>query len=90
MKYLKNPITYLMLLMLLTIWLMIQYAKVDEENKTLRTDLVKVTNEKDSIYSEWFNESTISGRYELTFDYLKEIDKETYDKCEQYLEHETE
>jgi hypothetical protein len=79
-----------MLLMLLTIWLMIQYAKVDEENKTLRTDLVKVTNEKDSIYSEWFNESTISGRYELTFDYLKEIDKETYDKCEQYLEHETE
>jgi hypothetical protein len=69
---------------------MIQYAKVDEENKTLRTDLVKVTNEKDSIYSEWFNESTISGRYELTFDYLKEIDKETYDKCEQYLEHETE
>ncbi len=79
-----------MLLMLLTIWLMIQYAKVDEENKTLRTDLVKVTNEKDSIYSEWFTESTISGRYELTFDYLKEIDKETYDKCEQYLEHETE
>ena len=79
-----------MLLMLLTIWLMIQYAKVDEENKTLRTDLVKVTNEKDGIYSEWFNESTISGRYELTFDYLKEIDKETYDKCEQYLEHETE
>jgi hypothetical protein len=69
---------------------MIQYAKVDEENKTLRTDLVKATNEKDSIYSEWFNESTISGRYELTFDYLKEIDKETYDKCEQYLEHETE
>ena len=90
MKYLKNPITYLMLLMLFTIWLMIQYTKVDEENKTLRTDLVKVTNEKDSIYSEWFNESTISGRYELTFDYLKEIDKETYDKCEQYLEHETE
>jgi len=79
-----------MLLMLFTIWLMIQYTKVDEENKTLRTDLVKVTNEKDSIYSEWFNESTISGRYELTFDYLKEIDKETYDKCEQYLEHETE
>jgi len=69
---------------------MIQYDKVDEENKALRTDLVKVTNEKDSIYSEWFNESTISGRYELTFDYLKEIDKETYDKCEQYLEHETE
>ena len=79
-----------MLLMLFTIWLMIQYTKVDEENKTLRTDLVKVTNEKDSIYSEWFNESTISGRYELTFDYLKEIDKETYEKCEQYLEHETE
>ena len=82
--------TYLMLLMLFVIWLTLQYTKVDNENKILKMDLAKVTNEKDSIYSEWFNESTISGRYELTFDYLKVIDKESYDKCERYLEHETE
>ena len=49
-----------------------------------------MTEQKDSLYSELFNESVISGRYELTFDYLKEIDKESYDKCERYLEHETE
>ena len=90
MKYLKNPMTYVVGLTLITIWLTFQYSKVNEENKVIKRDLEKMTEQKDSIYSELFNESVISGRYELTFDYLKEIDKESYDKCERYLEHETE
>jgi hypothetical protein len=90
MKYLKNPMTYVVGLTLFIIWLTLQYSRVNEENKVIKKDLEKMTEQKDSIYSEWFNESVISGRYELTFDYLKEIDKESYDKCERYLEHETE
>lgn len=90
MKYLKNPMTYVVGLTLITIWLTFQYSKVNEENKVIKRDLEKMTEQKDSIYSELFIESVISGRYELTFDYLKEIDKESYDKCERYLEHETE
>lgn len=82
--------TYVVGLTLITIWLTFQYSKVNEENKVIKRDLEKMTEQKDSIYSELFNESVISGRYELTFDYLKEIDKESYDKCERYLEHETE
>lgn len=90
MKYLKTPITYVVGLTLFSLWLTFQYFKIEGENKVIRLDLEKMTEERDSIYSELFNESVISGRYELTFDYLKEIDKESYDKCERYLEHETE
>jgi hypothetical protein len=90
MKYLKNPMTYVVGLTLIVIWLTFQYSKVNEENKVIKRDLERMTEQKDSIYSELFNESVISGRYELTFDHLKEIDKESYDKCERYLEHETE
>jgi hypothetical protein len=51
MKYLKKPMTYLMLLMLFVIWLTLQYSRVNEENKVIKMDLEKMRLENQEVQS---------------------------------------
>ncbi|MEY4331934.1 MAG: hypothetical protein RLZZ196_672 [Bacteroidota bacterium] len=44
----------------------------------------------DSLQTELFNEKTINGRYELTFDHLKEVNPKLGKEMEEWMSHETE
>ena len=47
-------------------------------------------NQIDSLSDELFYVKTINGRYELTFDYLKEVDPKLGKKMEIWMSHNTE
>ncbi len=44
----------------------------------------------DSLQSELFIQKSYLGRYELTLEYLKEVNPKAAEEFNQYLEHETE
>ena len=44
----------------------------------------------DSLRDELFIQKSYLGRYELTLEYLREVDPEAAKKFSEYLEHETE
>jgi len=44
----------------------------------------------DSLQSELFNEKVMNGRYELTFEHLKEVNPKLGKEMEDWMSHETE
>lgn len=44
----------------------------------------------DSLNTELFNKSTEVGRYEITLEYLKEVNPKAYEQFEKYLQTQTE
>ena len=70
-----------------------QKAEINSQKKELVTKqfiIDSVTHFKDSISDESFNNSITIGRYEITLDYLREVDPKAADKFEYFLYHETE
>jgi hypothetical protein len=47
-------------------------------------------NRCDSLYDELFIEKVMAGRYELTFDHLKEVNPKLGKEMEDWMSHETE
>lgn len=47
-------------------------------------------NLADSLHDELFNEKVMNGRYELTFDHLKEVNPKLGKEMEEWMSHETE
>lgn len=47
-------------------------------------------NRCDSLYDELFNSHVENGRYELTFDHLKEVNPVLGKQMEEWMNHETE
>ena len=79
--------------------------KEREINTQLQTQIVKMANtidllsnkgisrlinERDSLKSELFISSTIIGRYELSLEYLKEVNPKAAKEFEEFLDHQTE
>jgi len=56
----------------------------------LRTKVEVVKAEADSIRSEDFIKYTIIGRYEITMEYLKEINPKVAKQTEEWMSHNTE
>ena len=44
----------------------------------------------DSLQNELFNEKVMNGRYELTFEHLKEVNPKLGKEMEEWMNHETE
>lgn len=59
-------------------------------NTQLQTQTVKMQNQIDSLHDEAFNASTINGRYELSLDYLKEVNPKAAKQFEDYMNTQTE
>lgn len=63
---------------------------VNVSSTSVEKELISKQATIDSLHDENFNLSTEIGRYELTFDYLKEIDSVSWKKADYFLSHETE
>ena len=66
-----------------------------EQNITITKQKVEINTLKsqsgnDSLLNELFSKQTEVGRYELTLDYLKEINPKAAKQFEDYMTHETE
>lgn len=51
---------------------------------------IKKAELADSLHDELFNSKTIIGRYELTFEHLKEVNPKLGKEMEEWMNHETE
>lgn len=67
----------------------IQFDEV-KTKRVLGSDTLVSKNYVDSLESELFNAKTINGRYELTFDHLKEVNPKVGKETEEWMNHETE
>jgi hypothetical protein len=56
----------------------------------LKSQLDSVTIIKDSLVNEVFIHEVTNGRYEITLDYLKEVNPKAALEFENYMNHETE
>jgi hypothetical protein len=59
-------------------------------NVVLQTQTVKMSNTIDSLRDEFFILSTVNGRYELTLDYLKEVNPNAHKQAQDFFDHQTE
>ena len=62
----------------------------DLESIVKKYKIGELRNQLDSLRDEAFNLSNALGRYELTLEYLKDIDPKAAKKFNDYLSHETE
>jgi hypothetical protein len=51
---------------------------------------IQKANLIDSLHDELFNEKVLNGRYELTFEHLKEVNPKLGKEMEEWMNHETE
>jgi hypothetical protein len=63
-----------------------QNVKITE----LKTTVVKQENVIDSLHTEAFDAKSTNGRYELTLEYLKEVNPKAAKQFENYMSSETE
>ena len=86
MKKYINPLLTAGSLLALLYTIYTQNDKISE----LKTKVVTLQNVADSLHDESFNASTVNGRYELTLEYLKEVNPKAAKQFENYMSHETE
>jgi uncharacterized protein YlxW (UPF0749 family) len=65
-----------------------QNDKINDLKSQVKT--LKEQNGLDSLQAELFTKQTEVGRYELSLDYLKEINPKAAKQFEDYMTHETE
>jgi hypothetical protein len=62
----------------------------NEKITELKTDVVKQEKLVDSLSSELFQSQNANGRYELTFEFLKDNNVKCYEQVKNFYEKETE
>ena len=68
-----------------------KYVESTEKlNFVLRDSVMKLNARVDSLYDESFNASTTNGRYELSLEYLKEVNPKAAKNFEDFFSHQTE
>jgi len=75
---------------IICVWLAVRVTRTDKELEEIQIQNVKLTNRADSLYSEFFNASTVNGRYELSLEHLKEVNPKAAKEFENFYNHETE
>lgn len=61
-----------------------------EDIKELNSQIEALSNEKDEFYNANFISNSINLRYELTFDYLKEVNPNAHKQAQDFYDHKTE
>ena len=90
MKILKDIRFYIVITCLSLIYAINQNLDNKRKIVSLENELSKVESEKDSLSGELFIYQVEVGRYELTFEHLKEYDPKAYQEFDRFLSHETE
>lgn len=72
----------------LCFWLGVQTT--NPKVREMESKLTRISGERDSLNSELFIRNTIITRYEITHDWLKETDPNTWHKVEDWMSKNTE
>jgi len=68
---------------LIAIWLMVKVSNQENE-------IDELTRKNSELRDEFFISSTVNGRYELSLEFLKEIDSVAAKEFEEFYDHQTE
>jgi hypothetical protein len=100
MKIFKEIRFYLVMVTLMLLGLLINYLDVKDELTKCKADKgfisggdiqkAEMQETIDSLQNELFNVQVINGRYEITFDHLKEINPKIGNELEEWMSHNTE
>jgi len=75
---------------IICIWLALRTTSQDRTIDELKATTTALSNKADSLHDESFNASTVNGRYELSLEYLKEVNPKAAKEFEKFYNHETE
>ena len=75
---------------IICIWLTFRTTCQDRTIEELEVNNTALSNKVDSLKSELFITSTVINRYELSLDYLKELNPKAAKEFEEFYNHETE
>lgn len=100
MKILKDTRFYLLVVSLLCVTLVVKYFNLKEDINQFKIDndfipggdiqKAELLKQIDSLHDENFIKSTELGRYELTLEYLKEVNPKAHKQFETYMYTQTE
>ena len=68
----------------------LRWSNDEIELKKQKEQILILNSKLDSLHDENFNNSVMNGRYELSIEYLKEINPKAAKQLTDYLEKETE
>ena len=75
------------------VWLAFRTHRQEQfvkSNIVLQDSIARLNARADSLYDESFNASTTNGRYELSLEYLKEVNPKAAKDFEDFFSHQTE
>lgn len=87
---LANLRFYLVVVSLTALTLAVKYTNLQIEYKKQKEENIKQSAIIDSLHDENFIKSIDIGRYEITFDHLKEVNPKVGNELEEWMSHNTE
>jgi hypothetical protein len=75
---------------LVAIWLMVKVSNQENDIDELTLKIEELTQKNSELHDEYFNASTVNGRYELSLEFLKEINPKAAKEFEEFFDHQTE
>ena len=87
---LANLRFYFVVVSLTALTLTVKYTNLQIEYKKQKEENIKQTAIIDSLHDENFIKSIDIGRYEITFDHLKEVNPKVGNELEEWMSHNTE
>lgn len=87
---LANLRFYFVVVSLTALTLIVKYTNLQIDYKKQKEENIKQTAIIDSLHDENFIKSIDIGRYEITFDHLKEVNPKVGNELEEWMSHNTE
>ena len=87
---LANLRFYFVVVSLTALTLTVKYTNLQIDYKKQKEENIKQTAIIDSLHDENFIKSIDIGRYEITFDHLKEVNPKVGNELEEWMSHNTE
>jgi hypothetical protein len=75
---------------IICLWLAFTHHTQKREIYEMGQEITKMQSQLDSLHDESFNASTTNGRYELSLEYLKEVNPKAAKDFEDFFSHQTE
>jgi hypothetical protein len=75
---------------LVAIWLMVKVSNQENDIDELTLKIEELTQKNSELHDEYFHTSTVNGRYELSLEFLKEINPKAAKDFEEFYNHQTE
>lgn len=75
---------------LISIWLMVRVSNIQDDLEEVQAINIELEARADSLHDEAFHTFTVNGRYELSLEFLKEVNPKAAKDFEDFFNHQTE